>query len=260
MKKMDVRTSETFPIDKNLESIPNQLLNDLHQFISNSYHVADFNEFKLLIVQPEKNGELTVLFCENQEIAGFSRTYMQLMNLKKKHVMTNIALIYLNPDYKISPTIESAGLNKAVHYKLAHPQEEIIYVAIANNPATYEFLYQLCDSIYPKPSQRVPEQILKIINSLKDQNGWKTTTKHPMVINSLLVPLRSQTSNFNFQASELNDFYVESNPDYMQGNSLLVYMPLHLANINYGLSRLDFSYADKYKKGLEQILPTHKLQ
>lgn len=60
-----------------------------------------------------------------------------------------------------------------------------------------------------------------------------------MVVSSPLVPLRSQLSRINEESSELQEFYMSANPDYLQGNSLLIYMPLHLANIGYGLNHYD---------------------
>lgn len=240
MKKMDVSATESFLVDNQSTHLSEELISRLYEFLNKSYHLADQEEFQLLVMQPEKKGELTVLFGENNEIAGFSRTYSQSMKIGKKQVTTYICCIYINPMYKACPTIASAGLTQAIKYKLSHPHEELIYVAFANNPSTYEFIYQLSDFTYPKPSQRVPDQILTIINALKKQNGWISTNNHPMVINSPLVPLRSQTPTVHYQNSELSEFYIEANPDYMQGSSLLVYIPLHLANINYGLNHMDF--------------------
>lgn len=239
MKKLDVIATKSFIVNNQLTHLSKQLINDLYEFLNKSYHLANTGEFQRIILQPEHDGELTVLYGMNDKIAGFSRIFRQSMAVGKKFVTTYIALVYLNPLYTVHPTTKNLGLSDAIKYKLTHPQEELVYVAFANNPQTYEFIYQLSDFIYPKPSQRVPDQILSVVNALKMQNGWISTNKHPMVINSLLVPIRSQSSDFNHQPSELNEFYLETNPDYMQGNTLLAYMPLHLANINYGLSHLD---------------------
>lgn len=238
MKTQDVIAIDSF-VFTTQNSFSGQLSKDLYRFLSKSYHLADHDEFERLILQPETEGELTVLYGTNKEIAGFSRIYRHQVDLNKKQVIVYSAYIYLNPLYKVRPTIESSGLTQAIKEKLTNPHEEIIYLAFANNPLTYDYIYQLSDSIYPKPSQRVPEQILTLINAFKRQYGWITTNSHPLVINSPLVPLRSQ-SNFTIdEGDELHEFYLSTNPDYLQGNSLLVYMPLHLANINYGLDHLD---------------------
>ncbi|KTD49209.1 hypothetical protein [Legionella quateirensis] len=238
MKTQDVIAIDSYVVETQ-NTTPMQLSNELYRFLAKSYHLADHDEFERLILQPETDGEVTVLYGINKEIAGFSRTYRQGVDLSKKQVIVYSAYIYLSPHYKVRPTIESAGLTQAIKEKLENPQEEIIYLAFANNPLTYDFIYQLSDSIYPKPSQRVPEQILNLINAFKKQYGWIATNSHPLVINSPLVPLRSQ-SNFTIDETDvLHEFYLSTNPDYLQGNSLLVYMPLHLANINYGLDRLD---------------------
>lgn len=232
MKKLDGLNTESFPI----HLLDIELLTRLYEFTNKSFHLANQEEFNLLVIQAEKKGDITVLFGERNEIAGFSRTYNQSMSLGKKSIILYITSIYLSPYYKPSSTITNAGLTHAIEYKLANPQEELIYVALANNPAAYEFFYNLSDFLYPKPSLTVPDQILAVVNALKKQEGWISTGKHPMVINSPLVPLRSQVQHLNYQDNEINDFFVQTNPDYMQGNSIMVYIPLHLANINYGLN------------------------
>lgn len=235
MKTQDVIAIDSYLIEKP-KKLTIQVIDNLYNFLAKSYHLANKDEFERLIVQPKVEGELTILYGINDEIAGFSRTYRQTVDLGRKQVTTYSAYIYLSPYIKVRPTVESVGLTLAIKEKLANPQEELIYLAFANNPQTYEFISQLSDSIYPKPYQIVPDQIITVINAFKKQYGWISTNNHPMIVNSPLVPLRSQSNISIDEGYELNEFYLATNPDYLQGNSLLVYMPLHLANINYGLS------------------------
>lgn len=240
MKLQNIIAIDSYLIDKK-NQIPQKIADNLYLFLTKSYHLADQNEFQQLIMQPEQNGELTVLYSEQDKIAGFSRTYRHTVHSGKKHVTVYSAYLFLDPRFKITPTIESTGLTLAIKEKLANPQKELIYLAFANTPLAYKFIYQLSDSIYPKPAQRVPDQIINLVNSFKKQYGWITTNNHPMVVNSPLIQLRSQSTLDADEHCELNEFYLSTNPDYLQGNSLLVYMPLHLANINYGLSHHDSS-------------------
>ncbi|KGP64328.1 hypothetical protein EP47_00325 [Legionella norrlandica] len=236
MKKHDITAIHSYIMDEKCKKISPQLMEKLYCFLSQYYHLANQEEFIRLIIQPDLDGELTVLYGKNKEIAGFCRNCRQSIDLGKKQITCYVAYIYLHPDYQIDASTKSAGISQAIKYKLANPQEELVYIAFANNPSAYEFIYQLSDLIYPKPSQRVPEQILTILNAFKKQNGWLSTNSHPMVVNSPLVPLRSQFSKISEEGNELKEFYISANPDYLQGNSLLVYMPLHLANISYGIN------------------------
>lgn len=246
MKKLDVIAIDSYTVSEE-ESLPQELTHKLYKFTGKSYHLADQQEFERLIIQPEVDGKLTVLYGMNDDIAGFSRICKQHLTVGKKQVTVFYAYIYLNPDYKICSTVESAGIEHAIKEKLSHPQDELVYIAFANNPLTYEFVYQLSDSIYPKPFQKIPEQVINIISTFNHLNGWISSTRQPFVINSPLVPLRSQIIDFQDEENELNEFYMKSNPDYMQGHCILVYMPLHLANINYGLSYQDSIYHHNQK-------------
>ena len=259
MRKLDVITTESFLIDAHQKILPEPLVYKLYQFLATSYHITDQQEFQHLILQPKKNGGISVFYGINDEITGFSRTCSQRMAIGRKQVMAYTVSMYLNPHYTVYPTTTSMGLTQAIQYKLDHPQEESIYLIFANSPTTYEFIYQLSDSIYPKPSQRVPDQILTTINFLKKQYGWISTGSHPMVINSPLVPIRSQTSDFILEESEINEFYITTNPDYMQGNSLLVYMPLQLMNIGYGLKHSNSISYKSYSGHQNNGHPLHRV-
>lgn len=247
MKKQDVIAIDSYVIDYQ-NNIPQHLSTDLYKFLTKSYHLADQDEFEQLIIRPDIHGELTVLYGIHDQIAGFSRTYRQTLTIGKKQITTYSAYLYLSPHFKTSATVESVGLSEAIKYKLANPDEEIIYLAFANTPIAYEFIYQLSDTIYPKPNQNIPEKITQVIEAFKKQNGWISTGTHPMVINSPLVPLRSCSAELTDENSELNGFYLSKNPDFLQGNSILVYMPLHLANISYGLNHQDSNHCYTQKQ------------
>ncbi|MCL9683793.1 hypothetical protein [Legionella maioricensis] len=255
MNKHRVTAINSYWIDKQQTNIPEQLIKKLYQFLTSYYHLPNQEKFNRLILRMEENGELIIHHGINQEIAGFCRTLRQSIIVGKKQVITYSALIYLNPQYHVCPTVGSAGLTEAIKYKLAHPQEELIYVAFADSPLTYEFLYNLSDSIYPKPLQRVPDQIITVINALKKQSGLISTCNHPMVVNSLMLPAKNKILPLQDEGNETNEFYVSANPDYLQGNSLLVYIPLHLANISYGLNHQDTTYIQRAKS-----LPNQKYQ
>lgn len=238
MKKLAVVATESYLLDTQ-KVLPEYLTHNLYTFLSASHHIPDRMAFERNVIQPGVSGELTVLYGLHQKIAGFSRTLRHSMTIGKKQVTTFIAFLYFDAQYKTGPAITSSGLTEAIKYKLAHPQEELIYIAFANTPFTYELVYQLSDSMYPKPTQRVPDQIITVVNELKKQLGWISTNNHPMVVNSPLLPIRSKSPDLIRDSSDLTEFYLEANPDYKQGNSLLVYLPLHLANIRYGLNHVD---------------------
>ncbi|KTD76293.1 hypothetical protein [Legionella waltersii] len=236
MKKQDVIAVISYLIGSNENKIPTPLTKQLLQFLSKSYHLTSNEEFTSLILRPSEEGELTVLMGQDNDIAGFSRTYKQATTVGKKIITCFTGHLYLNPNYHVPATVTCAGIKQAIQYKLDNPHEETIYIALANTPQAYEFLYELSDTLYPKPLQRVPDQILTILKAIKQTNGWIDTNNHPMIINSSLVPLRSQFKQDLEESNELTEFFLSTNPDYLQGNSLLVYLPLHLANISYGLN------------------------
>lgn len=234
MKKLDVIATESFHVSPQ-QPIDKPLIKKLYEFLAESYHLADQDEFERFILLPNETGELNVLYGLNDQIAGFTRTWQQTLMMDTRPIMTYISYIYLAPEFKFFPTVANTGLTSAVQYKLAHPGEKSIYVVFANNLQAYEFISLLSDETYPKPKQKIPEPVLEIIHALKQQNGWSSASTNPMVTHAPLVPLRSHTPGLPQEHNALNEFYVDVNPGSMQGNALLVYMPLDLANLNYGV-------------------------
>lgn len=242
MKKLDVIAVETISVNKQADYLSPTLLNALYQITSLSYHLANNEELELYLLKSQEEGELTILYGAHDEIAGFIRTIPQQLNIGKRPVMAYIANMIFNPNYKIDPIVANFGLGHAIDYKLAHPKEEVVYLAIANNPQAYELINQLSDIIYPKPEQVVPTQIMKVLDAITKYNGWRMTNNQPFIVNSPLVPIRCQTASDDIHENEFKNYYLSVNPDYMQGNSLLVFVPLHLVNIGFGLNYTDMSY------------------
>lgn len=235
MNKKDVVAVESFDFGQEPCGVPLYLIDSLYDFLSNFYHLANQQEFINLVIQPNLEGELSVLFGMNGVIAGLSRTTKQHLTLGKKEITVFTALMYLDSSYKPYPMIANVGLSQGMAYKLAHPREEIAYIAFANSPFNYKLVAKLSDCLYPKPFQAVPNQILSIVEAVKKHNGWISTGPNPMIVHSPLVPIRAQVNHLAQEHEELEEFYLETNPDYMQGKALLTYIPLNLANINYGL-------------------------
>lgn len=258
MQKLEILGVHSYALNEHNQTIPQPLINKLYHFLNQFYHLNNLEEFQHFLIRPEEHAELTVLFGLNDEIAGFSRTQRRKVNLEKKQVIVYSALVYLNPNYTINANVANLGLTQAIKYKLSNPHEELIYVAFANDPRTYKFLYELSDTIFPKPAQRIPDQILTVINALKKQSGWISTNNHPWVVNSPLVPIKHQDQEEEEQC-RLNEFFLTANPDYMQGNSLLMYMPLHLANIGYGLDHEGANYHGSHASHNHQHQPVPSL-
>lgn len=231
MKKLDVLSQNSIPISERQE-LPKPMLNKLYRFLNTFYHVGSEEELRFIFkLQPQEQAEITVLYGMNDDLAGFTHTRKQHILWGGKKISTYLSFIYHHPDYKVLANISQMGLNKILSDTLQHPHDEVYYIAAANNPSTYEYLSQISDSIYPSPLAPVPERIAGIVHELKKQYGWVDYNNHPMVINSPLLPIRSRTPVYDDE-NTLNDFFIATNPDYLQGQSLLVYLPLESLNMN----------------------------
>lgn len=83
MNRHDVKAIHSYVVDEEKKKISLKLINKLYRFLSKYYHLASQEEFIRFIIQPDLYGELTVLYGENKEIAGFSRNCRQSVDLGK---------------------------------------------------------------------------------------------------------------------------------------------------------------------------------
>lgn len=236
MKKSEVLSIESYSFETVKDNVPDFLSQKLYQFLSKSYHVINQQEFENLIIKPESEGELSVFFGPHDEIAGFCRTIKQSIVIRQEELTVFITYIFLNPYFNIQPSIDTLALNQAIQYKLSNPGKKLIDLVFANHPTIYAFICKMHSTIYPKPNQKIPHHVFSVINQLKKENQWETIKKnhHPMIVNSPIIPVRGQYQMHNEgEYSEWIEYYLNTNPDYLQGNSLLVYLPIELASLNF---------------------------
>lgn len=229
--------TEIIEIDTHQPFLSNGLINTLEQFIRQYYRLDNLAYFNEHVLGIGKTGNLAIFYDYNHNIIGFTRIFHQLIYLKGKTISVYSGNTYY--DQKIDPSFIAAkfGLIKAMKDKLAHPEEEMVYFANANTPARYQFLANLSNTIYPKKGIRIPEMVLNLVGEFKKQNHWPSLSFHPMLIGNPM-PLLNFPEEDVERNNPLINYYLTLNPDYRAGNSLLVYIPLNLANISQGIKQV----------------------
>lgn len=228
---------EMLEMAEHLPSISNKLRDVLEAFTRQYYCIKNLAELNETILGLEKSGDLVVFYDRNDKVIGFTRICRQIITLKGKAITVYSGSNYHAPHVNTNLSCARFGLTKAMRYKLAHPNEEMVYFANANTPARYQFLATLSNTIYPKEGIRIPETILSLVVQLKQQNHWQSHPSHPMIISDQLMPLPYPSASTESNDS-LARYYRTLNPDYRTGNALLVYLPLNLINISQGIKRV----------------------
>lgn len=213
------------------------LLAELVHFVDKHYVLTDNDWFEQEVLKINQKSDLALYYDKRNQLIGFTHLMCQSIRVDDKPIIVFSGGTY--HDQRVNPSFAAAkfGLTQAMKYKLANPHEELVYFANANTPARYQFLRKLSNTVYPSPSLRIPDKVLKLVAKLKQVNHWPSHTAHPMIISNQLA-MRDEKILSVQEQDEYSDYYYSVNPDYKAGNSLLVFLPLNLSTISEGIKRV----------------------
>lgn len=236
MSKSRTVSAKAITIGEDLGDISKPLEHKLRQFTEEHYRINNRSLFISSILKPGHPGEIICFYGESDELVGYTRIYRQPIHSKAKQSIVYYAHTFNNPTHDTRFLAARLGLTQTMKYKLSHPDEELMHFSCVNNPAKYQFLAQLCNTIYPKPNHEVPKKIIQLVNVLKKSNNWQSCTKHPMLIDGQLVPKQPHAEIDH--DNPFIQYYRSLNPYSEAGQSLLVCIPLSIDNIGHGIRQL----------------------
>jgi hypothetical protein len=227
--------TELIEIDTYLP-LSDSLAFDLEQFARKHYRIANHHQFNEQILSPETAGSLGVFYDLNNKIIGFSRICRHLIQVQGSEFTAYISGTYYDPRIDLSFTAARFCLAKAIRYKLERPHEDMAYFSLVNTPTRFQFLSKLNNGIYPNEEKPIPEFVLEMVERLKRLNHWETDAKYPMLINNQIPMLNPPI--LEDKTDPLINYYLSLNPNYDTGTSLLIYLPINLANISLGIKQV----------------------
>lgn len=228
--------SKIVPVDKGLGDKASQLVRKLIQFTDKYYYLAQHTFVVDSIIKPEQAGDIILFYGEADELVGFTRIYEQKIIFQDKPTTIYAASTYNNPTHNISLTAARLALTQTMKHKLAHPEEELVHFSCAYTPDKYHFLAKLSDQIHPQPEKEIPSHVLQMAHILKENNGWQSSSDHPLLITGQLA--RKNKIHQNHEGLHTK-YYYSLNPDYTEGNAILVYLPLNLlSTIGHSLRQI----------------------
>lgn len=122
------------------------------------------------------------------------------------------------------------GLAEALRFKLRNPLTPLAYLTRSASPAVYRLLAGTMPRAYPHPRAATPAEIDAIFRAVHARRGYETVGDSPWVVRSIAVPTQPGRLR-HLRGDPLVDYYVRQNPNFAQGDALLVWIPLDLANV-----------------------------
>jgi hypothetical protein len=132
------------------------------------------------------------------------------------------------------------GFTEAIKYRLRHPFKSIYYFGSFVHPSVLYMFARYMHKLYPLPDVAIPEKIKRLMLKLGDIFYLEPIEgQHEFVRNVGWITLESKDDREFWQHHQnaTVKFYIRTNPDYVNGNGLLILMPLTFSNIFLSLFR-----------------------
>lgn len=178
------------------------------------------------------------LFCDERDhYVGFSYAAFDFL----QHGGTTQAVInagvFFRPGYCGGATAAFFGLRQALRFKICSPRTPLAYATRSSSPAVYRLLASTMPRMYPNRRHPTPANIEALALAISSRRHYKPVGGNPWVVRSDAVPLDVACMRRLNHDPDVQ-FYTELVPRYAEGESVLVWIPLDLANIAGGLLRL----------------------
>ena len=145
----------------------------------------------------------------------------------------------------------------AVRFRLRHPFRSIYLLNPCSHPATYLLGAKRIPEVWPHPDRKTPAHILSLMEQLVKRLDIEPTEGGDVFSCKSLVKVK-ESKAFRKSTWDREDvftqYFLQKNPNYDQGNSLLMLIPYSYHNVFMGLFR---SLNRKIQKALKVGLPAN---
>jgi hypothetical protein len=179
-----------------------------------------------------------LFFGANNDLGGFAISGVQPVGVESKKYAIFSAGVYSDLSYKLGYRLTWFAFKQAIQYKCKHPLHIQGYLQEALSPAPYRWSLLNTPECYPNPDKKTPDYIQSVIKEVAKERCYIRCDDTQFVVQfKTKRKLKHVAKLLNSKKMHLCKYfkhYVQLNPHFVQGDALLVYMPLTLKNIFLG--------------------------
>lgn len=138
------------------------------------------------------------------------------------------------PEYRHKNADISFWLKEAIKYKVLHPSKEVYFLVSPINPSVYANLAKHIYKIYPRYNSIIPLEVEKLMMRLADEFDLKMVDENNPLVRKVgwITQATDEEKAFWQNSKDTHmQFYINSNPDFDEGNGLLTLVPLTFLNL-----------------------------
>ncbi|TNE50274.1 MAG: hypothetical protein EP343_08955 [Deltaproteobacteria bacterium] len=249
IKKKPIVASRKYAVD----DLPRELIHKLYKILCQVFGGYSRSYFEQHILRRAGETQVKVLYGANQQVAGFISYGVEQHNIGDEiHAIFDGGVV-VDLDYSGgSQALALTAFGFALQYKLRHPTHKLGAFLKATTPIMYHHLASV-GPVFPHPDNPTPPSTLALIQELSRQRGYDCSEENPWLFpapkNVKFLHGHRLHKHCN---SKYKEFFLQQNPGYLDGDLLLVYMPLDFLSMTHSiwttLKRSTSFFSHRFKK------------
>lgn len=168
------------------------------------------------------------------ELAGFAYVGIERIEYAGRQHAVFCASVYCRLGYRGGVPSSLFGLREALRFKLREPHTPLAYLTRCASPAVYRLIASTMPRAYPSLRYQTPEDVQVLVRRLSVRRNYVAVGEDPWIVRSVATP-QDLSRLSHIQRDAQVRFFIELNPRFAEGWSLLTWTPLDAANIAGGL-------------------------
>jgi hypothetical protein len=194
-------------------------------------------EFEAKVFGPEEF-RMALCYGPRGEFAGGVCARIERFEHRGRPHAVFCASVYFRLGYRGGAASARFGLREALRFKLRQPRTSLAYLTRSSSPAAYRLLASRMPRIYPSRKRATPAEVeaLMLAHAARRPQYVPVGEDH-WVVRSAATPCNASRLRKLERDPDVR-FYLQRNPRFADGEALLVWLPLDVANVAGGLCRL----------------------
>jgi hypothetical protein len=182
---------------------------------------------------------VALFYGDDGAFAGFSSAaVLRVAHEGREHAVFT-APVFIDTRYKGGHVSGFFGLTEALRFKVREPRTPLAYLSVTSTPASYRLFTTTMRRVFPSSRAPTPAPIDALVREVARLRGLTLVDRSSWLVHGLGTHRRPEKLRRAQSLAGDPDarFYLEKNPHFEDGTSMLVWIPLDAADIGGALVR-----------------------
>lgn len=182
---------------------------------------------------------VALFYGGDEAFAGFCSAAVLRVACEGREHAVFTAPVFIDTRYKGGNESGIFGLTEALRFKVREPLTPLAYLSVTSTPASYRLFTTTMPRVYPSARAPTPARVEMLVREVVRHRGLTPVDADGWLVRGLGAHRRPEKLRGARSLAGDPDvrFYLENNPHFEDGTSMLVWIPLDAADIGRALLR-----------------------